>query len=189
MTAGATSLHPTLPVEAHRRPDARFLLSHPAHVVALGLGCGLSPKAPGTVATLWAWIAFAVLDARLSEAQWGWLLLAGLFVSWWASTVTARHLAMPDPGFIVCDEILAFWLVLWLVTPAGWWAQLGAFVLFRYLDAAKPGPVGWADARFKRRRRGGFVEPIGWRQGLGILFDDLVAAFCTVFAVAVWRAL
>ena len=38
---------------------------------------------------------------------------------------------------------MAFWIVLWLVMPAPWWQQLAAFALFRYFDAAKPGPVGW----------------------------------------------
>jgi phosphatidylglycerophosphatase A len=186
----STPLHPPLATAPRRRPGVRFLLSHPAHFVALGFGCGLAPQAPGTVATLWSWAAFVVLDAWLSASQWGALLLVGFFVAWWASTVTARHLALPDPGFIVCDEILAFWLVLWLVMPAGWLAQFTAFVLFRYFDAAKPGPVGWADARFKRRRIGGLpVEPIGWRQGFGVLFDDGVAAFCTLFVIAVWQAM
>ena len=190
MIGDAPPLHPPLATAPRRRPGVRFLLSHPAHVLALGFGCGLSPAAPGTVATLWAWLAFAVLDPALSEPQWGWILLIGFCVAWWASTITARHLAMPDPGFIVCDEILAFWLVLWLVTPAGWLAQAAAFVLFRYFDAAKPGPVAWADARFKRRRIGARpVEPIGWRQGFGVLFDDGVAAFCTLLVIAVWRAL
>ena len=35
-----------------RLPDARFLVSHPAHFIALGFGCGLAPVAQGTVGTL-----------------------------------------------------------------------------------------------------------------------------------------
>ena len=35
-------------------PDARFLLQHPAHLLALGFGSGLAPKAPGTFGTLLA---------------------------------------------------------------------------------------------------------------------------------------
>jgi len=52
---------------AVHRPGVRFLLSHPAHVVALGFGSGLSPFAPGTVGTLAAWLAHALLRA-LDEA-------------------------------------------------------------------------------------------------------------------------
>jgi phosphatidylglycerophosphatase A len=55
---------------------------------------------------------------------------------------------------------------------------LAAFVLFRFFDAVKPGPVAWADRLFK-----GF----GWRGGWGILWDDLVAAFCTLLVIALWR--
>jgi len=166
-----------------RKPSWRFLLSHPAHAIALGFGSGLSPKAPGTVGTLWAWVTFVLLQPHLTDPQWALLLAIGTLVGWWACTVTARHLAIADPGAIVWDEIVAFWIVLWLVTPASLWAQFAAFVLFRIFDAAKPGPVAWADALFKVRRG----QPIGWPQGFGILFDDLVAALCTLFVIALWR--
>jgi phosphatidylglycerophosphatase A len=174
---------------APRRPDLRFLLAHPAHVVALGFGSGLSPFAPGTVGSLWAWLAFLVFDRWLTPTQWGWVLGIGFAVGWWACTVAARHLAVADPGAIVWDEVLAFWLVLWLVLPAGWLAQLVAFALFRFFDAVKPGPVGWADALFKPRAAAGRGSAIGWAQGFGILFDDLVAALCTLLVIALWKAL
>ena len=168
---------------APRKPTLRFMLSHPAHAIALGFGSGLSPIAPGTVGTLWAWLAFLVLQRHLSDPQWALLLTAGLLVGVWACTVTARHLAVADPGAIVWDEIIAFWAVLWLVMPAGLWAQFVAFALFRFFDAAKPGPVAWADALFKLRRG----QDIGWRQGVGILLDDLVAALCALMVMALWR--
>jgi phosphatidylglycerophosphatase A len=63
--------------------------------------------------------------------------------------------------------------------PAGFVGQLVAFGLFRFFDAAKPGPVGWADRTFKGPGAGG---------GFGILVDDFVAAFCTLLVVALWRA-
>lgn len=176
---------PSAPPQAPRRATLRFMAGHPAHWLALGFGSGLSPKAPGTVGTLWAWLAFLVLSRWLGEAQWALVLLFGTLLGWWACTVTARHLATPDPGAIVWDEVLAFWLVLLLVLPAGFGAQLAAFALFRYFDAAKPGPVAWADGLFKGRRG----QPIGWAQGFGILFDDFVAAGCTLLLIALWRAI
>jgi phosphatidylglycerophosphatase A len=160
--------------------NRRFLLSHPAHLIALGFGAGLSRLAPGTVGTLWAWAAFLILQIWLTPLEMGVLIAVSLLVGWWACTVCARHMGVADPGAIVWDEVIAFWLVLWLVTPTTFWGQLGAFVLFRYFDAAKPGPVGWADSLFK-----GF----GWRGGWGIIFDDLVAAFCTLLVIALWRFL
>jgi phosphatidylglycerophosphatase A len=155
------------------------MLSHPARLIALGFGSGLSPVAPGTAGTLWAWLAYVVLAFYLTQAQIGWVIAASLLVGWWACTVAARHMRVSDPGSIVWDEVVAFWLVLWLVMPTGWLGQLVAFALFRYFDAAKPGPVAWADRLFK-----GF----GWRGGFGILFDDLVAAGCTLLIIALWRA-
>ncbi len=160
------------------RPSVRFMLAHPAHFMALGFGAGLAPKAPGTVGTLWAWLAYLVLQLWLTPYQMGWLIVASTVVGWWACTVTARNMRVSDPGPVVWDEVVAFWLVLWLAMPLGFWGQCVAFALFRYFDAAKPGPVGWADSAFK-----GF----GWRGGWGILFDDFVAAFCTLLVIAAWR--
>ena len=170
---------------APRRATLRFMLSHPAHFIALGFGSGLSRFAPGTVGTLSAWLAFVLLQPHLGDAQWALLLAVGALVGVWACTVTARNLGVADPGAIVWDEVIAFWAVLWLVTPAGWWTQLVAFVLFRIFDAAKPGPVAWADELFKLRRG----QPIGWRQGVGILLDDAVAALCTLLVMAFWQRL
>jgi phosphatidylglycerophosphatase A len=110
----------------------------------------------------------------------GVLIAVSTVVGWWACTVTAQHMGVADPGAIVWDEVIAFWLVLWLVTPTTFGGQLAAFILFRYFDAAKPGPVRWADGLFK-----GF----GWRGGWGIIFDDLVAALCTLLVIAIWRSL
>lgn len=165
-----------------RRASARFMRGHPARWLALGFGSGLSPVAPGTVGTLWAWVAFLVLDRWLGEAGWGGLIAASLLAGTWACTRTAQHLGSADPGAIVWDEVVAFWIVLWLLMPAGLLAQAAAFALFRFFDAAKPGPVGWADRRFKLRPG----QAIGWRQGFGILFDDLVAAGCTLGVIALW---
>src|SRR5574337_700431 len=161
-----------------RHPSVRFLLAHPAHFIALGFGSGLSPVAPGTVGTLWGWLAFLVLQLWLTPLGLGLLTALALALGWWACTATARHMGVADPGSIVWDEIVAIWIVLWLAMPMGFWGQLAAFALFRYFDAAKPGPVAWADRLFK-----GF----GWRGGLGILLDDLVAAFCTLLVIALWR--
>ena len=160
------------------RPSPAFLLSHPAHAIALGFGAGLSPKAPGTIGSLWAWLSWLVLSPQLSPWGQGLLIAGALGVGWWACKTTVDALDIADPGFVVWDEVVAMWLILWLVMPSGFWGQLAAFALFRYFDAAKPGPVAWADTVFK-----GW----GWRGAWGILFDDLVAAFCTLLVIALWR--
>ena len=160
------------------RPSMAFMLRHPAHMIALGFGSGLAPFAPGTFGTLWGWVTFSLLQNWLNPFQMGVLIGLSIVVGWWACTLTARHMGVMDPGSIVWDEIVAIWLIFWLVTPTTGWGEFGAFLLFRYFDAAKPGPVRWADQLFK-----GF----GWRGGWGIVFDDLVAAFCTLLVIALWR--
>jgi len=126
------------------RANGAFMVRHPAHVLALGFGSGLSPVAPGTVGTLWAWLAFLAITtlAQPTDLQWGLLIAASLLAGWWASVVTARNLGVADPGAVVIDEIAAFWLVLWLLAPAGWATQLVAFGLFRF--STRPSPARWA---------------------------------------------
>ena len=176
----------TPPVLAPMRPSARFMLSHPAHFMALGFGSGLSPVAPGTAGTLWAWLAFAVLQPWMTDERWAVLLAVSLPLGWWASALTAKNMRVLDPGSIVWDEIVAFWLILWLVTPAGFGGQLVAFALFRFFDSVKPGPVGWADRLFHGDDPA--IDPGAWRKaGLGIMLDDLVAAACVLFVIAAWR--
>ena len=178
---------PSVAVAAPAKATARFMLSHPAHLIALGFGSGLSPFAPGTAGTLWAWVAFLVIQAYgMTDGGWALLIGASIPIGWWASAVTARNLRVLDPGCIVWDEIVAFWIVLWLVMPAGFWAQAIAFALFRYFDAAKPGPVGWADRLFHGMNASN--DPRAWtKAGFGIMLDDLVAAGCALLVIAIWR--
>ena len=154
------------------------MLAHPAHLIALGFGSGLSPVAPGTAGTLWAWLAWLLLVRWLAPYELGLLIALSLPIGWWACTVTAGNLRVVDPSHIVWDEVIAFWIVLWLLLPAGFGAQLAAFALFRFFDAVKPGPVGWADKLYH-----GF----GWQGGFGVLLDDLVAALCTLLVIAAWK--
>ena len=165
------------------RPTPAFMWRHPARWIALGFGSGLSPKAPGTVGTLWAWLVAVLIAPWMNDLAWALLIGIGTLVGWWACTRCAQHLNTPDPSAVVWDEVLAFWLILWLIAPAGFVGQLVAFGLFRFFDAAKPGPVGWADRLFKAERG----AAIGWAQGFGILFDDFVAAACTLVVIALWR--
>ena len=156
-----------------------ILLAHPAHFMALGFGSGLAVVGPGTVGTLWAWAFYVIMDYCLAPPQIAGVILVSLLMGWWACTVTADHMGVSDPSSIVWDEIVAFWIILLVWMPAGFGGQCMAFVLFRFFDIAKPGPVGWCDRLFK----GG-----GYRGGFGIMLDDLVAAFLTLLVLALWQA-
>ena len=151
-------------------PDARFLLSHPAHFIALGFGSGLAPRAPGTFGTLAGLAIFLILEQVIAPWIVGALAIPLFFVGIWASAVTARDLGVQDHGAIVIDEIVAFWLVLWLL-PEGVFTQAFAFIGFRLFDILKPPPIRYVDRRFKG--------------GIGVMADDLIAAFYTLLLAAV----
>jgi len=129
------------------------------HFLALGLGAGLAPKAPGTVGTLVAVPLYLLLQGL---TLWAYLLLLVLafLLGVWLCGVTARNLGVHDHPGIVWDEFIGYWLTM-AAAPQGWqWVLLG-FVLFRLFDIVKPWPIRQAD-----RRLGG---------GFGIMFDDVLA--------------
>ncbi|WP_291850387.1 phosphatidylglycerophosphatase A [Accumulibacter sp.] len=153
-------------------PSIHFLLSHPAHLIACGFGSGLSPRAPGTVGTLFAWASFPLLGRWMNEAEvLGFLLLAFIGGAL-AVHKTGLDLGVIDHGSIVWDEIVPFWLVL-LFCPSHWLWQTAAFSLFRFFDIVKPQPAHYFDEQVKN--------------GLGVMCDDLVAAGYTLLVLAVLR--
>jgi len=157
------------------RKGLRFLAAHPAHWVALGMGSGLLRPGPGTWGTALAWLIFMVLAPHgAPDAATALMVVAvALIVGTWAAGHTAAMLGEADPGTIVVDEMVAFWLVLVLL-PAGEHVlgiQALAFVLFRFFDIAKPPPIGAIDRR--------------WKNAFGVMADDLVAAFYTLVVIAV----
>lgn len=156
------------------QPTAAFMIAKLSRLVALAFGAGLAPVAPGTVGTLWAWAVWLVVNPRDA----GLLVPAGLVLSFavgvWACGRTARALGVADHGAIVWDEVVAFWVVLWLAPPT-LAAQAVAFLLFRGFDIVKPPPI----RHFDQTMKGGF----------GVMFDDLLAAGYTLLVMAAWDAL
>ncbi|MDR2452123.1 MAG: phosphatidylglycerophosphatase A [Candidatus Accumulibacter sp.] len=152
-----------------KAPSPRFLFSHPAHLVACGFGSGLSPAAPGTAGTLFAWASFPLLRGMMTDYE----LLAFLLVSCVAGILavqrTGEDLGEVDHGSIVWDEIVTFWLTLFFCPP-GWTWQAAAFLAFRFFDVVKPQPARFFDERVKN--------------GLGVMADDLVAGVYTVATLA-----
>jgi phosphatidylglycerophosphatase A len=76
-------------------------------------------------------------------------------------------------GGIVWDEIVSFMLVLFF-TPPGWYWSLLAFVLFRIFDIVKPPPIRHFDSN--------------WHGGLGVMFDDLLAAGYALMCLALVKS-
>lgn len=151
-------------------PTWRYMLAHPARIIAFGFGSGLAPFAPGTFGTLFGWFAFTLIDPTLSDTQWLALIVAGFIAGVFACELVGRELGAADHGSIVWDEIIAIWLVL-LFTPGSLVWQACAFALFRLFDILKPPPIRYFDRK--------------WKNGFGVMWDDLVAAFLALIVVAV----
>src|SRR5678816_3477679 len=81
-----------------RRPDFRFLVAHPAHLVALGFGAGLAPVAPGTFGTLACVALYWALAAFLPALAIAFCAIPLFFVGVWACERTGRDLGVPDHG-------------------------------------------------------------------------------------------
>ena len=141
-------------------PGARL-----ARIVASGAGTGYAPVAPGTFGSL---LGVAIGSAVLATGPaWLPLAIAGVILAglWAIRAVRASD----DPGWVVIDEVAGQMVAL---LPLSRPAPLGiaaAFLLFRMLDIAKPGPVGWFDRR---------------QDSLGVMGDDVVAG--GLAAIILW---
>ena len=167
-------------------PTFKWVRQTASRTIAFGFGSGLSPVAPGTAGTLWAWAAFLVGEYFLSTEDFLWIIGGGILLGCWVCGHVSEELGKKDFGGIVWDEIIAFWIVLILIMPTPIWMQAIAFGLFRFFDAVKPGPIGMIDRHFKNLESN-VEEPssmlhIIWR-GFGIMVDDLAAGFFTLLAI------
>jgi len=154
-------------------PSLRWVCGHPARFIAFGFGSGLIRPAPGTWGTLAAWPLWWLVNlAQPGQVLTGVCLILAFVVGCWACQRVGKELGVADHGGMVCDEMLAFWLVLWL-TPTGLWSQTLAFGLFRLFDIFKPAPIRQCDTRFKN--------------GFGVMLDDVLAGVYTVLTLLLLR--
>lgn len=170
-------------------PDCKWVFQSLHRVLAFGFGSGLSPIAPGTAGTLWAWAGYLVAGQFLNTDALAWITLGGFIVGCWICGKVSEELGKQDFGGIVIDEIIAFWLVLLFIMPANFWVQLIAFIFFRFFDAAKPGPIGSIDRHFKHQENSSSPSThtqMIWR-GFGIMIDDVAAAIATIFIIFIAR--
>lgn len=165
-----TTSHDELKIQ----PDWRFLFSHPAHLLSFGFGSGLARKAPGTFGTLVAFPFYWYLAPRLSDMLFLLVLIWAFAIGVWVCDITGKALGVADHGGIVWDEVVAFLLVLFF-TPDGLLWQLLAFLLFRFFDIVKPPPIRYFDKN--------------WHGGLGVMFDDLLAAGYALICLAIIKTL
>jgi phosphatidylglycerophosphatase A len=150
-------------------PTWRWVCARLYRLVAFGFGSGLLRPGSGTWGTLLAWPIWLLVAPHLSDRIIGVLLLVAFAYGCLACTRAGDELGEPDHVGMVWDEMVAFWIVLWL-TPATLGSQALAFVAFRFFDTVKPPPIRYFDARLKG--------------GIGVMFDDLLAAAYTLLLMA-----
>ena len=133
-----------------------------AILLSTWFGCGLAPKAPGTVGSLSAALIGVVLCQYAGFVWWHFLVMAAamLLPAVWSADLTARALGKKDPQIVVIDEVLGQWIAFAGAREYTPVSYLAAFALFRLFDIWKPWPVRQLESL-----------PGGW----GINADDLMA--------------
>ncbi|MDR3237330.1 MAG: phosphatidylglycerophosphatase A [Spirochaetia bacterium] len=140
-----------------------------------GFFSGYSPFAPGTAGTavgmLLYFIEYIVFGPNI---HWGVnlaivliLLYPSVRICDWGEIFFKEK----DPGPVVWDEIIGYWVTM-LFLPYSWKAAAAGFVLFRIMDVWKPFPI---------------YQLQNLKGGLGILIDDVAAGIysCVILHILV----
>ena len=148
-------------------PSVGDTLRNPVHLLATGLGSGLSPKAPGTVGSFAAVLFYMAVLGPLSWGVQLIIIVISVVVGIYLCGKTAKDWGTHDHGSIVWDEWAAQWLTL-IGLPWNSWGLVIGFVFFRLFDIWKPWPISWCDKNV--------------HGGLGIMLDDILAGIMALIA-------
>lgn len=146
-------------------------LKDPVVFVAVGLGSGLSPVAPGTAGTLLAVPLVYFLQSQ-TLIIYTLVTLFVLLTGPWICGYAANKLDAPDHSGIVYDELAGFLITMFMV-PANWVLLFIGFILFRFFDAVKPWPISWLDKNV--------------HGGMGIMLDDVLAGLVSLLCLQMIR--
>lgn len=148
-----------------------------SRMIATVFGIGYLPFAPGTWGSLaalpLAWAIFMLGGLPAISVALALVTIAG----WW-SIHDMTGGGPEDPSEVVIDEVAGQWIALLPVligaSHAGvdslmlWPGWVAAFVLFRFFDMVKLGPVKWADRL---------------HTPFGVMLDDLIAGLIAALGV------
>lgn len=123
--------------------------------ICTGLGVGFFPIAPGTVGTL-----LGIPLAWLGGNHLGVIILVSL-LGIWAAQGGEKYFGCKDSPHIVIDEIAGYMVAMFALPTV---MIIPAFVLFRFFDIVKPGPI---------------KKIQDWPGGWGVMADDLLAGLVT----------
>lgn len=141
-------------------PAPAAVWQDPWYFLAFGCGLGTAWLAPGTVGTLLGIPVVLVLQ-QFSVTVYAVALVVLILAAMAICEKVSQGLKIHDHPGIVLDEVVGYVLTLWGIPKGMIWLVLG-FILFRFFDIKKIGPVAWVN----RYISGGF----------GIVLDDIWAA-------------
>ena len=130
-------------------------------LLATGFFSGYAPVAPGTAGTAAAMVPYLVagtLTPGFGALSWVLFLVLVFGVAVYTASL-GEHVWGPDPGRVVIDEFVGFYVTVAFLplSPA---VGVAGFFIFRALDILKPPPV-----------RASEKLPGGW----GVVMDDVIA--------------
>ncbi|MFC1894837.1 phosphatidylglycerophosphatase A [Candidatus Dependentiae bacterium] len=135
-------------------------------LVATFGGVGYFPFFPGTAGSFVALGLFYLIPEQSILLMLA-FLTSLFFVGVWSGGNVAKILQKHDPSIVVIDEVLGMGISL-IAMPKIIWIYGLAFLIFRFFDISKIYPIN------KMEKVSG-----GW----GIMLDDLLAGFFTLFVV------
>jgi len=120
---------------------------------------GRLPLAPGTWCSFIAFLSWFYLRFYIEGVFILYASLILFFIGVAVSTIHSEVIKKDDPSEIVIDEWVGQWIALWLIPHSFYWGFV-SFILFRFFDISKLGPVQGMD---------------DIKSGTGIMMDDVVA--------------
>jgi len=148
-------------------------LKNPIHFIATLGGIGKIPIAPGTWGSIFAFLVFIYISHYVDMLI---VVILSIPFSIWICEKASLNLIEKDHKSIVIDELVGIWVALvpalYLSTQTSRTSYaVFALIFFRLFDILKPFPVSYFDKNFKN--------------GLGIVLDDLIAGIMAIFPTMV----
>ena len=128
---------------------------------------GYVRPAPGTIGSLVA-LGTGYMIASFSLGVLVAAILAVAILGVFAAERYGQRTGKKDASEVIIDEVAGQWIPLVIIPLEVEW-YVAAFLLFRFFDISKIGPVGQAE---------------NFTGGIGVMADDLVAGILT--AVVLW---
>ena len=144
-------------------------LRKPLSWIANGFGSGLSPLAPGTVGSLFAFLIFFIVQDQVSLYFWLITIAVSFYLGLFIYPSTTSGVS-EDPKEFVWDEFVGMWVATFpLVAFESFWPWIiVSFVLFRFFDIWKPQPISYFDKL---------------NSPYGVMMDDVIAGLYTAIAL------